>query len=222
MISSGPLTIVDSNGVRATGETALVDGKVRTSVSWAPGKTALVPSGTLQKRDDGTYYLPTGFDALEPGNIDIPLARAAADVAVPSNPSSTAEMNTQNATVVPLIAESLSVEKRVVETGGVRIHKVVRERQEAFDEPLFRENVRVERVPVGRIVDGPVATRQEGDTMIVALLEEVLVVEKRLLLKEELHITRLRETVRAPQSVTLRTEEAEIERFEASEKGADS
>ena len=53
--------------------------------------------------------------------------------------------------------------------------------------------------------------RQEGDTLIVPVLEEVLVVEKRLLLKEEVRITRTRTEVHSPQAVTLRSEEAVIE-----------
>jgi hypothetical protein len=60
-------------------------------------------------------------------------------------------------------------------------------------EPLFRENCDIKRVPIKRLLDKPVEPRQEGDTWIVPLMEEVLVLEKRLLLREELHITRRRE-----------------------------
>ncbi|MGI8743084.1 MAG: DUF2382 domain-containing protein [Bryobacteraceae bacterium] len=60
-------------------------------------------------------------------------------------------------------------------------------------EPLFREDCDVERVPVKRMLDQPVEIRQEGDTLIIPLMEEVLVVEKRLMLREELHIKRRRE-----------------------------
>jgi hypothetical protein len=60
-------------------------------------------------------------------------------------------------------------------------------------EPLFRENCDIKRVPMKRLLDKPAEPRQEGDTLIVPLMEEVLVLEKRLLLREELHITRRRE-----------------------------
>jgi uncharacterized protein (TIGR02271 family) len=92
--------------------------------------------------------------------------------------------------VLPIIQESLDVETCPVETGRVRLRKVVHEREEVVDPPLWREEVVVERVSVDRFVDGPISTRAEGDTVIIPVLEEVLVVEKRLLLKEEVHVTK--------------------------------
>jgi stress response protein YsnF len=71
----------------------------------------------------------------------------------------------------------------------------------------------VERVPINHIVEGPVSVRSEGDTLVISLLEEVLVVEKRLLLKEEVRITRRRVDTHAPQRVTLRREDAVVKRI---------
>jgi stress response protein YsnF len=48
--------------------------------------------------------------------------------------------------------------------------------------------------------------------MIIPLLEEVLVIEKRLILREEVHIKKRHREVHAPQEVLLRKEEVEIER----------
>ena len=108
--------------------------------------------------------------------------------------------------------------KRRVETGrGVRVRKTVQERQAVVDEPLAKDEVRVERVKVDRTVEAPVEVRYEGDTMIVPVLEEVLVVQKRLVLKEEIRITRRRSATHAPQRVTLRSEQAQVERIEAGE-----
>ena len=98
-----------------------------------------------------------------------------------------------------------------METGRVRIHKVVHEREELVDEPLLHEEVSIERVPIHRFVDEAMPIRYEGDTMIVSLLEEVPVVEKRLMLKEELRITTRRSEVHQPVRVTLRSEEATVE-----------
>ena len=106
----------------------------------------------------------------------------------------------------------MEVGKRTVETGTVRIKKVVREREEVVDVPLLREEVHVERVPINRIIKGPVEARQEGETWVLPLVEEVLVVEKRLMLKEEVRVTRRQIEERRPQRVTLRTEDAEVER----------
>jgi len=88
--------------------------------------------------------------------------------------------------------EEAVVSKHEVETGRVRIRKTVRERREVVDQPLFREEIEVRRVPADRMLDAPLEVRQEGDTTIVPVMEEVLVVHKRLRLKEELHITRRR------------------------------
>ena len=117
-------------------------------------------------------------------------------------------------TVVPVLEEQLDVRRRRVETGGgVRVKKSVDEYETSVDEPLVKEEVEVERVAIGRAVDAPPSVRYEGDTMIVPILEEVLVVEKRLVLKEEIRITRQRRELHAPQRVTLRREHATVERI---------
>jgi uncharacterized protein (TIGR02271 family) len=110
-----------------------------------------------------------------------------------------------------VVIEEFEVQKRQVETGRVRITKIVQEQEEVVDEPLLQEEIDVRRVPINQPVDGPIPIRHSGDTMIVSLLEEVLVVEKRLMLKEELHITKRQVEVHKPQQVTLRREEAIVE-----------
>jgi uncharacterized protein (TIGR02271 family) len=122
---------------------------------------------------------------------------------------------TDEQTVIPVIQEELDVHTRRVEVdSGVRVHKHIQEREEIIDEPLVKEDVSVERVAVNRHVDGPIAVRYEGETMIIPILEEVLVVEKRLVLKEEIRVTRRRKETRAPQRVPLRREVATVERIE--------
>lgn len=120
--------------------------------------------------------------------------------------------------VLPISEEFLTVGKRIEETGVVRVHKHTTERTERILVETLHEGVSVERVPVDRFVDGPVEIRQEGDTMVVPVLEEVVVVEKRLLLREEIRITRTRTTVPYEETVVLRREEAVIERA-APQKG---
>jgi uncharacterized protein (TIGR02271 family) len=68
-------------------------------------------------------------------------------------------------------------------------------------------------VPVNRPVDRPVPARYEGDTLIVPVFEETLVVEKRLVLKEELRITKRRAERHRPRRTTLRHEEVSVERI---------
>jgi uncharacterized protein (TIGR02271 family) len=116
--------------------------------------------------------------------------------------------------VLPVMEETLAVDTRRVETGRIRIHKTVHEREELVDPPLLREEVVIERVPVNRVVEGPIPVRYEGDTMIVSLLEEVLVVETRLLVTEELRITTRRTETHRPVPVTLRREDVTIEQID--------
>ena len=120
--------------------------------------------------------------------------------------------------VIPVVEEILDVRQRRVETGRVRITKTVHEREEEVTAPRVREEVTIERVTLNRMVDAPVSMRQEGDTFIIPLLEEVVVVEKRLMVKEELRITKRRIEERASQQVTLRREEVVVERLDPSEQ----
>lgn len=119
--------------------------------------------------------------------------------------------------VLPVIREEARVGVRRVDTGrGVRIHKTVSEQAQRIDATLLRDAVGVKRVPVDKIVplsEAPVA-RQEGDTWIVPVLEEVLVVEKRLRIKEEVHITRSAQAAPFSDTVILRSEHVAIERFD--------
>jgi stress response protein YsnF len=70
-------------------------------------------------------------------------------------------------------------------------------------------NQRVETAP---------QVRREGNTLIIPLLEEVLVVEKRLILKEELHLTVEQTEGHKPQTVRLRREEATVEHLHSPER----
>lgn len=115
------------------------------------------------------------------------------------------------AEVIPVIHEKLLIEKREFESGRVVVHKTVIERDEVAEILLRQQDLIVERVPVGRVVSEAPPTRQEGDTLIVPILEEILVVEKRLILKEELHIRKHSSERMEKHKVSLRTEHVEIE-----------
>ena len=113
--------------------------------------------------------------------------------------------------VIPVLRETINVSKREVETGRVVVHKTVSERDEAVEVLLRRTDVSVERVPVGRTVTEAPASRQDGDVLIIPVMEEVLVVEKRLVLKEELHIRTTASERTSHEVVRLRTESVQIE-----------
>ena len=118
--------------------------------------------------------------------------------------------------VMPVVREELTIGKRVVETAtGIRVDKIVTEREEVVDQLLATHDVQVERVRVDRLVDGDLpATRYEGETLIVPVLEEVLFVEKRVVLTEELRISSARRENRDLRRVVLKSEEASVEPFD--------
>ena len=117
---------------------------------------------------------------------------------------------------IPAVQEALEVGRRTVETGRVRIRKEIATRNVQVDAPLVQEHVVIERVPVDREVDrdAPPAVREEDGVLVVPVLEEVLVVERRLVLKEELRVTRLREESRVVQDVPLAEERVIVERVD--------
>ena len=118
----------------------------------------------------------------------------------------------QEVAAIPLVEERVQVTKREVETGRLRIQVKVEERQDEVEVELAHEEVEVERVPVNRAVTELPSVRLEGSTTIIPVVEEVVVVEKRLFLVEEIHVRRrsTTETKRVP--VTLKSEQVHIDR----------
>jgi uncharacterized protein (TIGR02271 family) len=116
---------------------------------------------------------------------------------------------------LPIVEEQLRVDKRRVETGRVRVRTVVDERLARVSEDLVHENVSIERVPVDREVAQPPEVREENGVLIVPVCEEVLVVEKRLVVREELHIRKNREHERFEEAVRVRGMRVDVERVNA-------
>jgi uncharacterized protein (TIGR02271 family) len=197
MSPPGVVMVTGKDGVRGTIDVTAwpLDGsKAEVLVQLESGQQLLVPMEALIRQDEGHYALMLDLAALAP----------------PHGGGASA----QQPRVLPVIVEELDVQKRPRETGRVRVPKRVHEEEVRIDEPLLRDDVVIEHVPINRFVEEPLSVRSEGNTVIIPLLEEVLVVEKRLLLKEELHLTKRRLETRQPQRVALRREEVTIERTE--------
>ena len=116
---------------------------------------------------------------------------------------------------IPLIEEQLQVTTQLVETSRVRLRKTVHETDETVTIPLLSEGYIVERTALNQYVDEPPATRQEGEPVIYPVLKEILVVQKRLLLIEEIRLTRQQTQTQDTQTVRLRREEMTVERTPA-------
>lgn len=121
-------------------------------------------------------------------------------------------MNEQDTEVIPLVQEELVVSKRLLETGKVRVRTEVQWHTGHARADLFSDHVEVERVPVGREIDAVPPIREDGDTTIIPVVEEILVVEKRLVLKEEVHLKRIRSVEHLDEAVRLRVMQAVVER----------
>jgi uncharacterized protein (TIGR02271 family) len=116
--------------------------------------------------------------------------------------------------VIPVVEERLEVSSERVETGRVRITKSVEAREVVVDDPLKRESVRVEHVPINQVVTGAVPqVREEGDVTVIPILEERVVTRTELVLVEEVRIHREHSEYHNPQRVTLRKEVVAVERF---------
>jgi uncharacterized protein (TIGR02271 family) len=129
---------------------------------------------------------------------------------------------TPGSATLQVLAEELSVSKETVETGRVRVATQTREREALIDEDLAHERVEIETVPLGLRIDAVPEPRQEGDTTIIPVVEEVLLVKRQLVLKEEVRIRRVRTTDHHRETVMLRYQEAVVTRHPSDTDEADT
>ncbi len=114
---------------------------------------------------------------------------------------------------ISVVEEWVRVGKETVETGRVRLSKRVHEELETVSASLVQEEHDVQRISINQYVDSPPAIRYEGDTVIVPVLREVVVIEKRLMLVEEIRLTKRRTETQHEQQVPVRREEIVVERI---------
>lgn len=91
---------------------------------------------------------------------------------------------TSGDTIIPLYEESLNVGKRQVDTGGVRVKKIVKTETVSQPVELRREEIVIEREPAGAATSTAETSQafqqfQEGETVIRAT-REVPVIEKQV------------------------------------------
>jgi uncharacterized protein (TIGR02271 family) len=121
-----------------------------------------------------------------------------------------------------LLAEELSVGKESVETGRLRVSKQTHTREVAIEESLLRESAEIETIPIGRQIFEMPSVRHEGETIVVPIVEEILHTERRLILKEEVRITRRKSTEQFHDRVTLRYQEAVVTRVQSASEAVDN
>lgn len=115
---------------------------------------------------------------------------------------------------IPVVEEAVRVGTRAVSRSAVHVSKIIREEETEIDASSIEDEVVIERVERNVWLDAPVQPRHEGDAYVVPVMEEVTVVEKRLVLREELYIRKRKVRRPAKRNVRLRREEVRIERKE--------
>lgn len=190
-MSSAQAVVIDQDGER--GVISAHNPQEQTYQVEHEGRTFIVPVDLLVALGQSYFSLPTSFQTLARHET----------------------VEGQEARVIPVVEESLVLRKQTLERGAVRVHMTVGEREVVVDEPLAEDRVTVERVAINQPIDKPVRPRVEGDTTIIPVMKEVLLVRKQLMLVEEVRLTKTRVEVRQPQTVILRTEEAHVERVDS-------
>ncbi|AWJ85462.1 hypothetical protein TSH58p_17980 (plasmid) [Azospirillum sp. TSH58] len=132
--------------------------------------------------------------------------------AAAGGPPVKAPINEQH--TLPVVEEQVTIRKRERVTETLQAHTVTHEHEQPVEADLSVQTIRIERVPCDRFVDHPIADRQEGDTTIISVVEEVATVTLRLKLVEEVRITRDTATRRFDDTVTVRRQDIIIERVQ--------
>ncbi len=183
----------DGVGGKVTAVTANGDGSPIAVVRFDDGAQVAVPPQMINPDQNGIYRLELAASRLAPAD-DL---------------------------VIPVVAEEILIGTEQVTRGVVRVHKHVVTEEKTIDAAVSAEEIVVERLPVNQFVEGDAPqVREENGTVIIPVLEEVLVVEKRLLLREEVHLSKRMTRSSVPQTVVLRHEVVDIERSEADESSA--
>jgi len=215
MAQQPPLIVVDQNGVQcavATEVTTTAGDGAQMLVRWQSGDQTLLPRELLQRQEDGRYRLVSSIQGVLAAFGSTVPANAAHATSQVASSHGAGNIETEQELVIPIVEEQVVVETRPVEMGRVQIQKSVQERVEVVDQPLFEEEVDIERVPVNRPISKAVTPYYDQDTLIIPLVEEVLVVQKQLVLREEIHIKKVRKELYEPQEVRLRTEVVNVVR----------
>jgi stress response protein YsnF len=134
------------------------------------------------------------------------------DARTPSTTPSTHSLGTTEELRIPIVQEEAHVFKRAATTDRVTVRTGAEEHQVVLRDELVRGQVTMHRVSIEREVAEMPPVRTEGEVTIVPVVEERLVVEKRLFLVEELHLTRETTLEQVEVPATLRRTRVDIER----------
>ncbi|QHM76949.1 hypothetical protein C7M52_02936 [Mixta theicola] len=113
---------------------------------------------------------------------------------------------------IPLAEEQVEVSTTRVVDRRIRIQRSTTSAEQLLEAELWREEVEITRVEKNEPVEEGYfpQVRQEGEVLIVPVIEEQVEIIRRHILKEEVHIHKLKKREHFQQQVTLRSQEIEI------------
>lgn len=112
---------------------------------------------------------------------------------------------------IPLVEERIAIERRMREGRSVSVTTRPVTEEVTVREPVMREEVTIERVPVGAVVDRMPAIREDGDLTVIPVVEQRPRIVMDLVLVEEIHMRRTRREETHEQVVTLTRTEVDID-----------
>lgn len=214
--------VADVLGAQAGGEPRFMAVALEASVARTRGgRQVYVPFSTVRVDPSRRVHLdgvtgesavtlpsvPGSTVAVDPDATVLDYARAADSLA--SSGVGGGAVDSANEARVTLSEEELRVGTRTVSAGEVRIHKHVETSQVRESVPVMREDVTVERRPLA--AGASLEPRTEGEVTYIPIIEEEIVVTKRLVAREELVITKRRITEERIVEETVRREVAVVE-----------
>jgi len=157
----------------------------------------------------GTAATPTAGPAAP--SVTRPIQTMRAESGATALSGNVREIESGSVTV-PIVEEQLVTNRRWQEAGAVELRKTVRTVNQELDVPVRYEEATLERVPVNRVLaeEETPSVRQDGETLIVPVIHEELVVMKRRVLVEEIHVRRQVQTTTRHISEPVRQEEVQI------------
>ncbi|MBS6058845.1 DUF2382 domain-containing protein [Mixta calida] len=114
--------------------------------------------------------------------------------------------------IIPLAEEQAEVTTTRVVDRRIRIHRSTTTAEKLLETELWHEEVEIKHIEKNETLEEGYfpQVRQEGDVLIVPVIEEQVEIIRRHILKEEVHIHKLKKNEQFQQKVTLRSQEIEI------------
>lgn len=120
----------------------------------------------------------------------------------------------EEAVSMPLAEEQAHISKQRKVDGKISLTRSTHQVEKLLETELTHERVDIEHVPKNYQVadDYSAEIRQEGDVLIIPVIEEQVEIVTKRVLKEEIHIHKHASKEEFQQKVTLRNQEVKITR----------